>query len=168
MLTQHKGHRQGHHPGPWRPRLRHHQAFPPQPLGRSQQQEARAWDAYAANIEDTGCLAAVLERIANKHASLGVKPEQYLIVSEHLRVSIRAVLGEAATEDIISSRAQSYGNEADISQGALRGVRAGPVRGIAPACISAARPCSRRRYAATSGEFAIIRWWVLVLQSAPI
>jgi len=86
---------------------------------RGQQQEAlaRAVYAYAANIEDPSCLTAVLEGIANKHASLGVKPEQYPIVGEHLLGSIKAVLGDAATEDIISAWAQAYGNLADILMG---------------------------------------------------
>jgi nitric oxide dioxygenase len=86
---------------------------------RGQQQEAlaRAVYAYAANIEDPSCLAAVLEGIANKHASLGVLPEQYPIVGEHLLGSIKAVLGDAATEDIISAWAQAYGNLADILMG---------------------------------------------------
>jgi nitric oxide dioxygenase len=86
---------------------------------RGQQQEAlaRAVYAYAANIEDPSCLAAVLEGIANKHASLGVLPEHYPIVGEHLLASIKAVLGDAATEDIISAWAQAYGNLADILMG---------------------------------------------------
>lgn len=86
---------------------------------RGQQQEAlaRAVYAYAANIDDPSCLAAVLEGIANKHASLGVKPEQYPIVGEHLLGSIKAVLGDAATEDIISAWALAYGNLADILMG---------------------------------------------------
>jgi nitric oxide dioxygenase len=86
---------------------------------RGQQQEAlaRAVYAYAANIEDPSSLAAVLEGIANKHASLGVKPDQYPIVGEHLLASIKAVLGDAATEDIISAWAQAYTNLADILMG---------------------------------------------------
>jgi nitric oxide dioxygenase len=73
--------------------------------------------AYAANIDDPSSLSAVLEGIANKHASLGVRPEQYPIVGEHLLGSIKAVLGEAATDDIISAWAQAYGNLADILMG---------------------------------------------------
>jgi nitric oxide dioxygenase len=86
---------------------------------RGQQQEAlaRAVYAYAANIDDPACLAAVLENIANKHASLGVMPEQYPIVGEHLLGSIKAVLGDAATEEVISAWAQAYGNLADILMG---------------------------------------------------
>jgi nitric oxide dioxygenase len=86
---------------------------------RGQQQEAlaRAVYAYAANIDDPGCLHALLEGIANKHASLGVRPEQYPIVGEHLLGAIKAVLGDAATDDIISAWAQAYGNLADILMG---------------------------------------------------
>lgn len=86
---------------------------------RGQQQEAlaRAVYAYAANIEDPSCLAAVLEGIANKHVSLGVTPDQYPLVGEHLLASIRAVLGEAATDEIISAWAQAYGNLADMLAG---------------------------------------------------
>lgn len=86
---------------------------------RGQQQEAlaRAVYAYAANIEDPSSLAALLEGIANKHASLDVRPEQYPIVGEHLLASIKAVLGDAAGADIISAWAQAYGNLADILMG---------------------------------------------------
>jgi nitric oxide dioxygenase len=86
---------------------------------RGQQQEAlaRAVYAYAANIDDPSCLAAVLEGIANKHASLGVLPEQYPIVGEHLLGSIKAVLGDAATAEVISAWALAYGNLADLLMG---------------------------------------------------
>jgi nitric oxide dioxygenase len=59
--------------------------------------------AYAANIEDPQSLEAVLKGIANKHASLGVRPEQYPIVGQHLLAAIKDVLRDAATDDIISA-----------------------------------------------------------------
>ena len=40
---------------------------------------------------------------ANKHASLGMLPEHYPIVGEHLLGAIRDVLGTAATGDIVSA-----------------------------------------------------------------
>jgi nitric oxide dioxygenase len=88
-----------------------------QERGEQQQALARAVYAYAANIEDPQSLAAVLEGIANKHASLGVRAEHYPIVGEHLLGSIKAVLGEAVDEDVISAWAQAYGNLADILMG---------------------------------------------------
>ena len=88
-----------------------------QEQGTQQQALARAVYAYAENIEDPGSLAAVLKNIANKHASLGVRPEHYPIVGEHLLGAIKEVLGTAATDDIISAWAQAYGNLADVLMG---------------------------------------------------
>lgn len=91
--------------------------------GQQQEALARAVYAYAANIEDPQSLEAVLKNIANKHVSLDVRPEQYPIVGEHLLAAIKAVLGEAATDDIISAWAQAYGNLADILMGMESGLR---------------------------------------------
>jgi len=88
-----------------------------QEQGQQQQALARAVYAYAENIEDPSSLAAVLKNIANKHASLGVRPEQYPIVGENLLAAIKEVLGGAATDDIISAWAQAYGNLADVLMG---------------------------------------------------
>ncbi len=88
-----------------------------QEQGQQQQALARAVYAYAENIEDPGSLMAVLKNIANKHASLGVRAEQYPIVGEHLLGAIKEVLGGAATDDIISAWAQAYGNLADVLMG---------------------------------------------------
>lgn len=62
-------------------------------------------------------LTAVLQNIAHKHASLGVRPEQYPIVGEHLLAAIKQVLGSAATDEVISAWAQAYGNLADMLKG---------------------------------------------------
>ncbi|MBS0493763.1 MAG: NO-inducible flavohemoprotein [Proteobacteria bacterium] len=88
-----------------------------QEQGQQQQALARAVYAYAENIEDPSSLMAVLKNIANKHASLGVRPEQYPIVGENLLAAIKEVLGGAATDDIISAWAQAYGNLADVLMG---------------------------------------------------
>ncbi|MDR3099785.1 MAG: NO-inducible flavohemoprotein [Paraburkholderia sp.] len=88
-----------------------------QEQGQQQQALARAVYAYAENIEDPSSLMAVLKNIANKHASLGVRPEHYPIVGENLLAAIKDVLGDAATDDIISAWAQAYGNLADVLMG---------------------------------------------------
>ncbi|CAN0619906.1 nitric oxide dioxygenase [Burkholderia multivorans] len=88
-----------------------------QEQGQQQQALARAVYAYAENIEDPGSLMAVLKNIANKHASLGVRPEQYPVVGENLLAAIKEVLGDAATDEIISAWAQAYGNLADVLMG---------------------------------------------------
>jgi nitric oxide dioxygenase len=93
-----------------------------QEQGQQQQALARAVYAYAENIEDPSSLMAVLKNIANKHASLGVRPEQYPIVGEHLLGAIKEVLGGAATDEIISAWAQAYGNLADVLMGMESGL----------------------------------------------
>ncbi|MBU9227947.1 NO-inducible flavohemoprotein [Burkholderia multivorans] len=93
-----------------------------QEQGQQQQALARAVYAYAENIEDPGSLAAVLKNIANKHASLGVRPEHYPIVGEHLLGAIKETLGDAATDEIISAWAQAYGNLADLLAGMESGL----------------------------------------------
>jgi nitric oxide dioxygenase len=90
--------------------------------GQQQQALARAVYAYAENIEDPGSLAAVLKNIANKHASLGVRPEHYPIVGEHLLGAIKETLGDAATDAIVSAWALAYGNLADLLAGMESGL----------------------------------------------
>ncbi len=51
---------------------------------------------------------AMLERIAHKHASLGVRPDQYPIVREHLFAAIAEVLGDAVTEEVAAAWDEVY------------------------------------------------------------
>ncbi|RFU37984.1 hemin transporter [Actinomadura logoneensis] len=51
---------------------------------------------------------AMLSRIAHKHASLGVLPEQYPIVHEHLFAAIVEVLGDAVTEEVAAAWDEVY------------------------------------------------------------
>lgn len=50
----------------------------------------------------------MLSRIAHKHASLGVTPEQYDVVHEHLFAAIAAELGEAVTPEVASAWTEVY------------------------------------------------------------
>jgi nitric oxide dioxygenase len=70
--------------------------------------------AYAAHIDRLEQLGGMVDRIAHKHASLEVQPEHYPIVGEHLLRAIHAVLGEAATPEIIDAWAAAYGQLAKI------------------------------------------------------
>jgi nitric oxide dioxygenase len=85
-----------------------------QTAGKQQRALAGAITAYAANIDNLEVLGSAVELIAQKHASLMIKPEHYPIVGENLLASIREVLGEAATDDIINAWAAAYGFLADI------------------------------------------------------
>lgn len=51
---------------------------------------------------------AILRRIAHKHASLGIAPEQYEVVHEHLFAAIAAVLGEAVTPAVAAAWDEVY------------------------------------------------------------
>ncbi|MFI5682434.1 globin domain-containing protein [Streptomyces sp. NPDC051636] len=51
---------------------------------------------------------AMLARIAHKHASLGVTPEQYTVVHEHLFAAIADVLGEAVTPEVAAAWDEVY------------------------------------------------------------
>ncbi|MEW1698279.1 globin domain-containing protein [Streptomyces sp. NPDC091278] len=51
---------------------------------------------------------AMLSRIAHKHASLGVTPEQYEVVHEHLFAAIVEVLGEAVTPEVARAWDEVY------------------------------------------------------------
>ncbi|GGJ57947.1 globin domain-containing protein [Streptomyces brasiliensis] len=51
---------------------------------------------------------AMLGRIAHKHASLGITPEQYAIVHEHLFAAIVDVLGEAVTPEVAAAWDEVY------------------------------------------------------------
>lgn len=82
--------------------------------GAQQRALAAAICAYAANIDNLEVLGGAVELIAQKHASLRIKPEHYPVVGENLLASIREVLGDAATDDIINAWAEAYGFLADI------------------------------------------------------
>ncbi|MFD6323713.1 globin domain-containing protein [Streptomyces sp. NPDC058442] len=51
---------------------------------------------------------AMLQRIAHKHASLGITPDQYAIVHEHLFAAIVEVLGEAVTPEVAAAWEEVY------------------------------------------------------------
>lgn len=82
--------------------------------GTQQRALAGAICAFAANVDNLAVLGPAVELIAQKHASLRIVPEQYPIVGTHLLGSIREVLGEAATDEIVDAWAEAYQLLADI------------------------------------------------------
>lgn len=85
-----------------------------QKAGGQQRALAGAITAYAANIDNLEVLGGAVELIAQKHASLMIKPEHYPIVGENLLASIREVLGAGATDDVIGAWSEAYGFLAGI------------------------------------------------------
>ncbi|MBE9610921.1 NO-inducible flavohemoprotein [Chitinilyticum piscinae] len=82
--------------------------------GSQQQALAMAVAAYAEHIDDPSVLLPVLERVAAKHVSLGIRKEHYAIVGKHLLASISEVLGEAASAELLAAWAAAYQQLADI------------------------------------------------------
>ncbi|WP_281648335.1 NO-inducible flavohemoprotein [Parendozoicomonas sp. Alg238-R29] len=64
--------------------------------------------AYARNIENLEALLPAVERIAHKHTSFLVKPEQYDVVGHHLIETIRELAGEAATPEVLQAWSEAY------------------------------------------------------------
>ena len=90
------------------PELKHVFNMGNQANGAQQQSLAAAVFAYAANISQPAALAPVVERIAHKHAAVGIKPAHYPIVARHLLGAIRQVLGDAATPALLAAWDEAY------------------------------------------------------------
>ena len=82
--------------------------------GGQQKALAGAICAYFTHIDNLEVLLPAVELIAQKHCSLGIKPEHYPIVGRHLLDAIQEVMGEAATEEIIAAVAEAYGVLAEV------------------------------------------------------
>ncbi|KAK6543697.1 hypothetical protein TWF694_000432 [Orbilia ellipsospora] len=64
--------------------------------------------AYAKYIDNLAVLGDAVETICQKHASLLIQPEQYSIVGKYLLEAIKEVLGDAATDAVISAWGACY------------------------------------------------------------
>jgi nitric oxide dioxygenase len=66
--------------------------------------------AYAVHLIDPAAppFDHVMRRIAYKHVSLGIRPEQYLIVGRHLLGAVGEILGEAVTPAVYSAWDEVY------------------------------------------------------------
>ena len=69
--------------------------------GKQQNALSGAVLAYAENIENPTVLINTLKSIGNKHVSLNIQPAQYDSVGNHLIGSIKEVLGDLATLELI-------------------------------------------------------------------
>lgn len=70
--------------------------------------------AYAANIDNLPALAAAVELIVNKHASLHVQPAHYAVVWAYLSRAMAEVLGAALTPDVAAAWEVAYWQLADL------------------------------------------------------
>jgi nitric oxide dioxygenase len=88
-----------------------------QASGKQQDALTGAVLAYAENIENPTVLINTLKSIGNKHVSLNIAPEQYDIVGNHLIGSIKEVLGDLATAELIEAWTCAYHELAQIMIG---------------------------------------------------
>ncbi|GKW45578.1 NO-inducible flavohemoprotein [Planococcus sp. NCCP-2050] len=93
-----------------------------QAKGRQQAALANTVYAAAVHIDNLEAILPAVVQIANKHVSLGIKPEHYPIVGEYLLKAIKEVLGDAATDEIINAWAEAYGMIADAFIGVEQGI----------------------------------------------
>ncbi|TWU70944.1 hypothetical protein ED733_002306 [Metarhizium rileyi] len=96
------------------PELKNYFSLRNQQTGAQQLALANAVFAYAAYIDDLGKLSEAVERIAQKHASLFIKPEHYPIVGQFLVQAFVQVLGSAVTDDIKDAWIAAYQQLANI------------------------------------------------------
>src|SRR5215213_10369957 len=66
--------------------------------------------AYAVQLldPDAPSFEHVMRRIAYKHVSLGIRPEQYTIVGRNLLAAVGEVLGEAVTPEVYAAWDEVY------------------------------------------------------------
>ena len=75
---------------------------------------AGAVHAYADSIDRLDELAPMIERIAQKHVALNILPEHYPYVGQALLGALGDVLGQAATEEVVSAWTEAYHFLADV------------------------------------------------------
>ncbi|GAA4567009.1 FAD-binding oxidoreductase [Micromonospora coerulea] len=81
-----------------------------QATGQQQAALAAAVAAYAAHLTGGSTVpwGPILDRIAHKHASLGITATQYPIVGRHLLAAVGEVLGDAVTPEVAAAWDEVY------------------------------------------------------------
>ncbi|MBR9828812.1 MAG: NO-inducible flavohemoprotein [Oceanospirillales bacterium] len=70
--------------------------------------------AYAQHIDNLPVLQAAVERIAQKHTSFDIRPEQYAIVGHHLIHTLKELAPDAFTPEVEDAWTAAYQQLADI------------------------------------------------------
>jgi len=78
-----------------------------QKSGRQPEALFNAVSAYAANIDNLAALLPAVEKIAQKHTSFSITPEQYDIVGTHLLATIDELLSPG--QAVLDAWAEAYG-----------------------------------------------------------
>lgn len=68
--------------------------------------------AYASNIENLPALLPAVEKIAQKHTSFQIKPEQYNIVGSHLLATLDEMFSPG--QEVLDAWGKAYGVLANV------------------------------------------------------
>lgn len=68
--------------------------------------------AYAGNLENLAALLPAVERIAQKHTSFNIQPEQYQIVGTHLLATLDEMFSPG--QEVLDAWGKAYGVLADV------------------------------------------------------
>ncbi|MGQ8871718.1 NO-inducible flavohemoprotein [Paenibacillus sp. TSA_86.1] len=79
-----------------------------QKQGRQQAALANMVYTAALHIDNLAAILPAVRQVAHKHRSLGIVPEQYSIVGTYLLQAIKDVLGDAATDEILTAWGDAY------------------------------------------------------------
>jgi nitric oxide dioxygenase len=106
-----------------------------QARGEQQQALAGSVAAFAGSLLTTPERPPekLLSRIAHKHASLGIRPDQYQLVHDHLMWAIVDVLGAAVTPDVAAAWDEVYWLMANALINQERGLYS--ARGVRPETV---------------------------------
>lgn len=69
---------------------------------------------YATYIDNLSALSDLIERIVSKHVTLLILPEQYDIVGHFLILTMKEVLGDIATPEVLAAWTAAYGDLAAL------------------------------------------------------
>ena len=85
-----------------------------QESGEQPKRLAAAILGYAQNIDKLQNLDATVQRMVQRHVECGVHEEHYPYVADALLPAIKDVIGDAATDDILTAWGEAYWFLADI------------------------------------------------------
>lgn len=80
-----------------------------QATGRQQFALFSAVAMYAKHIDDLGALSELVERVAQKHTSFDIQPDQYQIVGHHLIETLREMAPNDFTDEVAQAWIEAYG-----------------------------------------------------------
>lgn len=83
-----------------------------QKTGNQKQALAMAVCAFAKYVDNLSVILGDVERIAQKHASLGIKPDQYPLVGAGLLQAIKEILNPG--DEVLAAWGKGYGVLADV------------------------------------------------------